>query len=396
MTPSMKTVAFFAHDEKDAAIRRRVDALQNAGCRVTGFAMRRAERVDLGWNAVDLGRTYDADYGQRLGAIFRAARRAAVARKLLAEADVVYARNLDTALAALAAMRMTGVARPFIYECLDIHRLMHRKDLVGAAMRGLERRVLAASSLLVVSSPAFLRNYFDIHHPGRFAARLIENRIADTAALGERPSPPGRKTPPLRIGWFGVLRCERSLALMEALADRFGDKIEITMAGYPDLGLPHFHERVRRHLTMRYRGRYRSPEDLASLYGAVDVVWAGDFHDAGFNSQWLLPNRIYEGGYFATPAIAPAQTETGRWIEEHGGGFTVAEPLEAALPELIEGLLDAPDRIAAARGRLLSLPRATFVQPAEEMRDVVNATLANDTARRRSVEAAMTPLRSEG
>lgn len=395
MTVPDATVALFAHDEKDAAIRRRVDAFHNAGFRVSGFAMRRGERADLGWNAVDLGRTYDGRYAQRLRAIYTAARRAASARELLHAADVVYARNLDTALAAVLAMRMTGVNRPFVYECLDIHRLMHRKGAAGAIMRRLERLVLERSSLLTVSSPAFLRRYFDVHHPGRFNARLIENRIADTPALGERPAPFERKTPPLRIGWFGVLRCARSLALMEALAERFGDRVEIAMAGYPDHQLPHFHERVRRRLAMRYRGRYRSPEDLALLYGAVDVVWAGDFHDAGFNSQWLLPNRLYEGGYFGTPAIAPENSETGRWIDARGGGFTVAEPLEAALPDLIEALLAAPERVSAARHRLLALPRTAFVQPAGEMREVINAAIANHASRRDGRETAMTPLRAE-
>lgn len=377
----MTTIAFFAHDERDAAIRRRVESLQATGHDVVGFAMRRAERVEFGWNEIDLGRTYDADYRQRLAAIVRGARKAAAARERLSEADVVYARNLDTALCALAAMKMTGISRPFIYECLDIHRLMHRKDIVGFSMRRLERMVLAHSTLLVVSSPAFLRNYFDVRHAGRFTPRLIENRILEHPALGDRPLANDRKIPPLRIGWFGVLRCERSFYLMERLAERFKSQVEIVMAGYPDLRLQNFHERVRRHLNMRYRGRYKSPEDLAEIYASVDVVWAGDFHDAGFNSRWLLPNRIYEGGYFATPAIAPAESETGAWVQKSGGGFTLAEPLEAELPELVHRILHAPAGVAAARDKLLLTPRTAFVQPMNEMRDVISMALnAGETA----------------
>lgn len=380
----MTTVAFFAHDEKDAAVRRRVDALQNTGHRVVGFAMRRAERVELGWNSVDLGRTYDAKYVQRIHAVIRGAHRAAAARELLLQADVVYGRNLDTALCAQIAMHRAGVFRPFIYECLDIHSLMHRNDLGGAILRRIERRILENSALLVVSSPAFLRNYFNIRHAGKFDARLVENRIVGNDVLGARPAPADRKFPPLRLGWFGVLRCERSFRLLEELSTQLDDKIQILMRGYPDVRLPNFHERIRRRHNMRYGGRYRSPEDLAEIYGAVDLVWAGDFHDAGFNSQWLLPNRIYEGGYFATPAIAPANSETGRWIESREAGFTVHEPLESALPALLKQLANAPDRIAAARGRLTELPRETFIQPADEMRDVINAAIENHAARRPS------------
>lgn len=372
----MTAIAFFAHDENDAAVRRRFFAFEDAGCEVVGFAMRRSERAQAGWAAIDLGRTHDARFAHRLGAILSGARKAAAARAHLVRCDIVYARNLDMALCSLLALTFAGVNRPLVYECLDIHRLMRRDDLIGAGLRGLERIVLDRSALLAVSSPAFIREYFNIRHPGRFSAHLIENRIADAPGLGKRPLFKDRPSTPLRIGWFGVLRCRRSLDLLETLAIRFGAKIEIVLRGFPDVMLPDFHERVRHHHNMRYRGRYRSPEDLAEIYRSVDLIWAGDFHDAGFNSRWLLPNRIYEGGYFATPAVAPQETETGRWIRDRNAGFVVGEPLETALPALIGELLDAPDRITCAQARLLSLPKATFIQPRNEMRDVIDAALA--------------------
>ena len=68
---------------------------------------------------------------------------------------------------------------------------------------------------------------------------------------------------------------------------------------------------------MTFSGRYRSPEDLAGIYDNLDVVWAGDFMEAGYNSVWLLPNRIYEGGYYCTPSIAPSRTQTAAWLTQH-------------------------------------------------------------------------------
>src|SRR5690606_34333642 len=141
----------------------------------------------------------------------------------------------------LAAMKITGLSRPFVYECLDIHRLMHRHDMIGFLMRRLERVILANSNLLIVSSPAFLREYFDVRHPKRFSARLVEKRILEHPALANRPLTREWKGPALRIGWCGVLRCERSLRLMDRLASQYNGKVEIVMAGYPYLNLQSFH-----------------------------------------------------------------------------------------------------------------------------------------------------------
>ena len=93
--------------------------------------------------------------------------------------------------------------------------------------------------------------------------------------------------------------------------------------------------------------------------------------EAGLNSTWLLPNRIYEGGYYCVPPIAPAETETARWVARHACEFILPEPLEDTLPELIAGLLASPDQIAAYGKTLAALPEETFVQPPGFLRQII-------------------------
>ncbi|MEO1240968.1 MAG: glycosyl transferase [Pseudomonadota bacterium] len=374
----MTSIAFFAHDENDAAVLRRLRAFEANSFDVRGFAMRRTGRNKDGWARVDLGRTYDGRLVHRLGRIAAGAGKAAAARALLASCDVVYARNLDMLLCAHLALRKARLSKPVIYECLDIHRLMHRRDALGLFMRFMERWLLQKTALLVVSSPAFLCEYFEIYHAGAYKACLVENRMAQHELLPPRPQaradiPYGDR--PLRIGWFGVLRCRRSLALLEAVARHHEGRVEIVMHGFADIALPDFHDRIKRHQNMRYCGRYRSPEDLAKIYADVDLIWAGDFHDAGFNSRWLLPNRIYEGGYFGVPAIAPADSETGRWLKARGAGFMLREPLESSLPDLVGRLIVKHEKIKAIRQRLLHLPAWVFIQPDCEMKHVIMQAL---------------------
>jgi hypothetical protein len=72
------------------------------------------------------------------------------------------------------------------------------------------------------------------------------------------------------------------------------------------------------------------------------------------NSDWLLPNRIYEASYFGCPSIALAGTETGRRVAADGLGFTVEEPTAEALTELLRGLTPEPTarpRPGSWRGR---------------------------------------------
>jgi succinoglycan biosynthesis protein ExoL len=86
-----------------------------------------------------------------------------------------------------------------------------------------------------------------------------------------------------------------------------------------------------------------------------------------------MPNRLYEGGYYATPPLAPSDCETGRWIDAHGFGFTLAEPLEQTLPALV-GVMTL-DKVQAARARFLAAPDAIFLQPRDEMAGVLAAAM---------------------
>jgi len=169
---------------------------------------------------------------------------------------------------------------------------------------------------------------------------------------------------PLRIGWVGILRCQRSLDLLCALADKFGEAIEIRLHGKPSrTEIKVFEPEIEARENMHYLGAYQAPEDLADIYAGLDVVWSGDFMEAGFNSVWLLPNRIYEGGYYGTPPICVDGTQTATWVADKDIGFAVAEPLERDLPELVDHLISEPTAIDAYTKRLLSLPEEVFIQP---------------------------------
>ena len=381
----MTRIAFFGHDAADAAVRRRVQGFLDDGLEVTGFMMRRRDPGALAWDNIDLGETRDGAFLQRICQVFAGARLAAAARDKLAGADVIYARNLDMLACAFLAKRQARLATPVIYESLDIHRLLTRQDLIGAGVRWLERMLLKRSAGLVVSSPGFIRNHFERRYPGDYRAFLVENRLAPGASYGaracERKSRPSPGAEPLRLGWVGNLRCRRSFELLCDLADRFPDRLEIHLHGVPArTEIPVFEPLIEARPNMHYHGRYRSPEDLAAIYDRLDVVWAGDFMEAGYNSVWLLPNRIYEGGYYCTPSIAPAGTETAAWLERHQCGFIIDEPLQTSLPELIGQLINDRAPIAARAAILAQLPEETFIQPKGFLAEVVQRSLTPEVA----------------
>lgn len=372
----LNTVAYFGHDAADAAVRRRVGAFQRDDFRVIGFMKRRVAHSEPGWENIDLGRTRDGAFVHRIISVFSGTYRSWKAKHTLKSADVIIARNLDMLATAVMARGLSGSSAPIIYECLDVHRMLCRDDFIGRTMRKIEAKLISKTAGLMVSSPAFLTEYFERYHGTDYRSRLVENRLVpgmlDAARGGTEAESPVDAEVAFRLGWVGVLRCSRSLDILCELAGKYPDTLRIEMHGIPALvEVPDFMAKIAPFGNIRFHGRYKSPEDLERIYNSIDAVWSIDFMEDGFNSTWLLPNRIYEGGYFCVPSIAFGGTETSKWLERKQSGFVIGEPLAASAAELVERLIAEPELVAEKRRKLAALDQDAFVQPEGFMRRTV-------------------------
>ncbi|TWG93036.1 succinoglycan biosynthesis protein ExoL [Mesorhizobium sp. J18] len=371
----MLNVLYLVHDLADPATRRRVMMLRAGGAEIALAGFRRTEQPILeidGIRPVDLGMTRDGKFAQRLMAVARASVRLGAAFHALDRPDVIIARNLEMLALAHRANAVFGADIPIVYECLDIHRLLLKKDFIGSAMRAAERWLGRDAALLITSSPAFLREYFVPHGQIKVPTLLLQNKVLELAdsRASITPAPVPASGQPWKIGWFGALRCRRSLELLSALTKRMNGRFEVVLRGRPARSeFADFDAAVAEEPFIRFEGPYRNPDDLAAIYGEVHFTWAMDFFEEGLNSDWLLPNRLYEGCRHGVVPIAMRRTETGRFLLEHGVGLL----LEQVTAEAVEALLSDidPETYAAERRRVTSKPSETWVCDREDCRALV-------------------------
>lgn len=321
------------------------------------------------WPNIDLGFVQNERYGKRIIGIFKGVWLVLRQRGDLRAADVIIARNFDLLVIAWLTRIMSGTGRvPLVYECLDIHGLFTKTGPVGAMMRWCERRLLARVQLLIVSSPGFITHYFSTIQGYRGRHAIIENKLWFDGNPIPRPTlrPSKDADAVLTIGWVGSIRCAPSLKILMDTADYFGDRIAIRIHGnIHHHALPDFDDQISRRENVSYFGPYDYPTGLASAYAQCDMVWAQDLWQQGANSDWLLPNRIYEASWFGCPSIAVADTETGRKVSADKLGFTVNERSADALVSLIEKL--DQHMIAEVSDNLLATDSANFMLVADDV-----------------------------
>ncbi|MFK0161413.1 glycosyl transferase family 1 [Rhizobium sp. NPDC090279] len=392
----MLHILYFVHDLADPAVRRRVLMLQAGGALVTLAGFRRDDNALAaihGVEPIELGKTQDAQFAQRIAAVARSAAKLRSALRTVARPDVIIGRNLEMLVLANRAKSVFGGDMPIVYECLDIHRLLLRDDVVGSALRSAERHFGSQAELLVTSSPAFIERYFRPRSGLHVPVMLLENKVlvlesaVHVAAPIARPPAPGK---PWKIGWFGALRCRKSLALLDDFSRRMEGRFEIVLRGRPAYSeFDDFDRVVRNAPFMHFAGAYKNPEDLSTIYNEVQFSWAIDFFEEGLNSSWLLPNRLYEGGLYGTVPIAIEGTETARFLASRKIGLT----LDAADAAYLASLLGAMDerRYLAAFEAVASQDRKQWMMDRADCHGLVQRLASLTRANERLAEIQTLP-----
>ena len=363
----MLKILYLVHDLADPAVRRRVLMLQAGGAEVTLAGFRRDDNALAtveGVIPIELGVTADGRFAQRIGAVAKACLAIGARLRDVARPDVIVARNLEMLAVANRATSLFGGDVPIAYECLDIHRLLLREDIVGKTLRGAEARLGRKAGLLITSSPAFIEHYFRPLSGLDLPSLLLQNQVLDLDegdGTEVAVTPPPAPAQPWRIGWFGALRCARSLDLLTTFSHAMAGRVEIVLRGRPAYSeFDNFDDFVRNQPFMSFHGSYRNPEDLARIYAGVHFSWAIDFFEEGQNSSWLLPNRLYESCRHGTVPIALAGTETARFLKERGLGVILPDAAPERLAELFDTMTDPTYREAVERIRALGPGPWTF------------------------------------
>lgn len=314
-------VLYFVHDLYDAAVKKRVLMLQTGGADVVliGFYRSSVVPTHIGSaQVIPLARTYDASFLHRLRSVFYALFFSSHYMPYTYDADVIICRNLEMLLLGRKVKRKLKTI-PLVYESLDIHRLLLGAGRLSNILRFVERWAVKKSNLLITSSPGFVDNYFKKINKLNKPILLLENKFFDTemsVATTKSMKKRQQDKDSYVIGWFGAIRCRKSLALLSEITRKLKGKVRVVIRGRPAYTeFEDFLGSVEREPYIEFQGEYEFPNDLAQIYSEVDFCWAIDFFEEGGNSEWLLPNRIYEGGTFNSVPIFIKDTEIANKLE---------------------------------------------------------------------------------
>ncbi len=380
--PKSQRLIYFGHNRDDVALIRRITSFMDAGVKVTAFTFRRdgaKKESPTKWENIDLGYVEHAKPGARLLVMLKTLGYIIQNRQIIKQADIIYARNLDIFILAWFAKLLTPFSSAImVYECLDVHESLTKKTVSARVLRWVERRILKRCDLLVVSSPGFMKRYFEPVQTYKGRSFLVENKLHIDSSTIKRPdvhTNPKSDNKPIKLVWAGILRCHKTLDLMKALANTLRDDIDIHFWGkISHFLIPDFEDQIKNISNITFHGSYSWPEGLEKVYRDADLVWSQELSWGGYNSDWLIPNRIYEASYFNTLSLAVAGTQTAECVNLNELGYVLPDAKIKTLIHLITNLnkLDINKKKRALNNK----PAADFIITEDDTYALLDATLA--------------------
>lgn len=300
---------------------KRISMLQGSGFDVEVVAFERDYHKGRlpDCNIKSLGKISHSKYLQR---VFKLIKAFQILRNAIKNNDIIYASGPD--MAYLTLLAGIGFRKPIVLEVGDIREIQIVKGFVGNFVRIVDKYLVQKCSLLVSTTPAFINEYYKKWLNVKIPSIVLENKLEKNCYKKVFKN----KTNKIRIGYFGLLRCNWSWEVLKNLAILNPDNIEIILAGYPinPKGIP---EKANAINNIRYLGEYKSPDDLSRLYGQVDLIWAvyPGPEVVEKNQRWAQmvcrSNRFYESCYFQTPLISLKNSGDGIEVKKYNIGLII-------------------------------------------------------------------------
>ena len=208
-----------------------------------------------------------------------------------------------------------------IFEIPDIREIYFINNLVSKLFIKILKLSIERLSIVIVTSDLFITGFLNKNNIKLEKYFLIENKVhfLDRTGIINK-----EKDSLITIGFFGLIRCERSLKILIEFLNSTSE-YNLIIYGY-FMGISEgVIKEIKSHSKIKYKGTYKSPDDLSKLYSEIDISWIAYPFSLKLegNFKYARTNRFYEAGFFKIPMIANIQSGDAHYVNKYNIGINI-------------------------------------------------------------------------
>lgn len=232
----------------------------------------------------------------------------------------------------LSSLLMARKGLKYVYEISDIPYAYPKYDKLSSFLRTLDKRIIKKSTLTVMTSGGFYE-YFGIKDKKII---IQPNRVSRVFKDLDR-IPLNLSSCGFRFAFIGAVRYKTVLEFAQIIGEYFPRHEFHFYGGGSKETLNRVSDLVEKHGNIKYHGPFKNPDDLVSIYNAIDIVVAC-YDVCSQNERIAEPNKLYESLCFCKPIIVSGGTYLAERVQQLQCGFILDNPSRDSISKLIKQL----------------------------------------------------------
>ena len=362
------TIVFILTSVNDTHMMKRAFEFVENGYKVKLYGFSRSVNINSDYNlpVEILGMMPEKHYFYRLFFMYKALSKI---RNDISSDSIMYYFGQDIAMVANRVFHY-----PYYYEECDLSFSYVGNGFIRSALHWLDRRVIRNSLRTILTSEGFCQYHFGNNRPTNIT--VIPNRLDPKCQEFSYVPSDSPDMSNLRIGYVGKIRFRSTFEFFKYASKK--DNVSLSFYGVEawfskddEQGF----DALCADGKIKCFGRFKSPEDLASIYSKIDLTIATYDVDK-INPKWAEPNKLYEAIYYETPIIVSSNCYLSDVVEKLGVGFSVKTSDEQSMKSFFESL--TLDSIEEKKKACRSLGKDFCLNVNSSLFDIVAADLKNN------------------
>lgn len=211
----------------------------------------------------------------------------------------------------------------FIYEISDLIYCYFNSKPLKYLFKAIDKFIIKKSYRTVLTSGGFY-DYLYGDKKDNVAEKFIilPNKLSSYFSNIKRSELSLNHESKIRFAYIGAFRYPDTIFRFARIIGEHFPQYEFSFYGDSNL-TPLAKELANKFSNIHYWGKFKNPEDLASIYNNVDVVTACYDIKDGENEKVAEPNKLYEAIGFCKPIVVSKHTYLSKRVNELNVGFTI-------------------------------------------------------------------------
>lgn len=308
----MKKIVFILNVDEKPRYYKRIEEFISRGYDTEVYAFKRYESAGLILSIpVTIVDSYrpDISFRERLPIVIKGVNR--IVKQHKRGKVLYYIFGLDVA----SIFRFFHPSIEYVYEEGDLVHTYSSSRLFRNFMEIIDKCVIRHSFLTVFTSEGFIDYHFKVQSINN--GIVIPNKISESIKdLPKQYNSRIINEDNLHIGFVGAPRFATIVNFFKYACVAFPQH-DFHVFGGP---VPADFDELKGYSNMHFHGKFKTPEDLPSIYSQLDLVLSTYDTDSD-NVRYAEPNKLYEAIYFETPIIVSSNTFLCKKVKELGVGF---------------------------------------------------------------------------